>query len=142
MRTARLTLRERLSPTFGQNSWAHTTPLLGVMALIGAEFDVNGVTLRPSGLRPNATGTFQSYNVSTPILGLAKVAGQLGYSGWYTPLVQDGACTVRVELSAADAARLKTLMLNGQHTPLVMQKGVAVIHAAVCNVRWELRPGV
>ena len=125
--------------TFGQNSWAHTTPLFGVLALVGAEFDVHGVTLRPSGLRPNQTGTFRSYNVSTPILGVAKTAGPLGYSGWYTPLVRDGACTVRVQLSAADITTLKTLMVNGQKTPLEVKQGAVTIRAAVCDVRWELR---
>ena len=122
-----------------QNSWAHTTPLFGVLALVGAEFNVDGVTLRPSGLRPTASGSFQSYNASTPILGVTKTAGLLGYSGWYTPLIRDGACTVRVELSAADAAILKTLTVNAKKTPLVVKDGAVTIRVASCDVHWELR---
>jgi hypothetical protein len=125
--------------TLEQNSWAHTTPLFGVLAMVGTEFDVHGVTLRPSGLRPNASGTFDSYSVSTPILGLAKLAGSLGYSGWYAPLVQDDACSVRVELSATDAAALKTLTVNGQDTPVALQNSTVTIRAEPCNVRWELQ---
>ena len=125
--------------TRGQNSWAHTTPLFGVLAMVGAEFDVHGVTLRPSGLRPNASATFQSYNVSTPILGLSKLAGSLAYSGWYHPLAAKYACSVRVELSTADAAALKTLTVNGQDTPVVRQGSTVTIWVKVCNVRWELR---
>eukprot|EP01043_Picozoa_sp_COSAG02_P008025 COSAG02_NODE_249_length_27097_cov_30.179155_14_plen_132_part_00 len=122
-----------------QNSWAHTTPLFGVLAMIGAEFDVRGVTLRPSGLRPNVSGTFESYNVSTPILGLAKMTNPLVYSGWYIPLVQDNSCSVRIELSVTDAAGLKTLKANGHQQPLSVQGGVVTIRAAVCDIRWELR---
>ena len=107
--------------------------------MIGAEFDARGVILRPSGLRPNASGTFKSYNVSTPILGLAKMANPLVYSGWYVPLVQDNTCSVRIELSVTDAAGLKTLKVNGHQQPLSVQGGVVTIRAAVCDIRWELR---
>ena len=106
--------------------------------MVGAEFDVHGVTLRPSGLRPSTSGTFQSYNVSTPVLGLTKLPGSLGYSGWYTPLVQDDACSVHIELSDADATALKTLTVNGEEAPVVVQDNIVTIRTKVCNVRWEL----
>jgi hypothetical protein len=46
---------------------------------------------------------------------------------------------VRVQLSAADITTLKTLMVNGQKTPLEVKQGAVTIQAAVCDVRWELR---
>lgn len=73
------------------------------------------------------------------MLGLTKLAGSLGYSGWYRPLVANDACSVRVELSAADAAALKTLTVNGQDTPVVGEGSTVTISVKVCNVRWELR---
>jgi hypothetical protein len=125
-----------------QNSWAHTTPLWGALALVGAEFDVDGVIVRPTGLQPTvALGTLGSYNLSTPVLGVVRTSRPaLIVSGWYRPLVRD-ACSLRVVLNAEAAKILKALTVNGRSTPLVVKQNVVEIRAPTCDIRWELRTG-
>lgn len=122
-----------------QNSWAHTTPLFGALALVGAEFDIHGLIVRPTGLQP--TEALGSYNLSTPFLGVARTTRpNLTVSGWYRPLVRD-ACSLRIELSVAAAKILQTLIVNGQNTPLVVKQDVVEIRAPTCDIQWELRTG-
>ena len=125
------------------NSWAHTTPLFGVMSLIGAEFTVDGVTIRPSNVGPAET-PLKAYNISSPVLSVAKLsAPRLKYQGFYRPMVAgDSGCLVRIVLSASDLHALTNLSVNGQGPIPIngsLKDGDVEIRAAGrCDVRFEL----
>jgi hypothetical protein len=78
----------------------------------GAEFTAEGVALAP--VLPLATYCFTS-----PLLGLAKSAA--GYSGWYNPPTSHGLWTIRLKLSAEEAAGLRSINVNGKSAALLRE---------------------
>ena len=113
------------------------------MSLIGAEFTVDGVIVRPSDVGP-AEATLKSYNISCPMLSVAKLSTpRLKYEGFYRPMVAgESGCLVRIVLSASDQHALTDLSVNGQGVvPITgaLKDGTVEIHATGrCDIRFEL----
>ena len=91
------------------NMHPHAVPLLALTKLIGAEFTVQGVTLRP--VLPLA-----AYRFTSPLLGLERSAD--GYAGWYDPPAAHGPWTIQVQLPPEEAARISSLAINGAAAPV------------------------
>ena len=119
------------------NSWTHTTPLWGAFSLLGAEFTADGVIVRPSGVDVGGGTRTPQFNISAPVLGVHTEA-RGGYGGHYQPQVNEGPCSVRIELSAADQNALKTLEVNGIKQSAQPADGAVTIRLAACSVRWSL----
>lgn len=119
------------------NSWTHTTPLWGAVSLLGAEFTADGVIVRPSGVDVGSGTRTPQFNISAPVLGVHTEA-RGGYGGHYQPQVNEGSCSVRIELSAADQNALKTLEVNGIKQSAQPADGAVTIRLAACSVRWSL----
>jgi hypothetical protein len=90
------------------NMHPHGWPLYSAVKLLGTDFRTDGVGFKPA--IPAAEFVFES-----PLLAFKKSAK--GYSGWYAPSV-GGHWTIEIELTAAEAAGLKQLKVNGTATPL------------------------
>jgi len=58
------------------NAWSHTTPLISLMHLVGVEFKVQGLILRPQ--------LQVYYNLTSNLIGVARSPGPQ-YDGWYSP---------------------------------------------------------
>lgn len=115
------------------NMHPHAWPLYSAAKLIGVEFTPHGVTLRP-------TLPQDAYRFESPLLGFEK--SSTGYSGWYAPSAE-GEWTIRLALTAAEIAPLRSLAVNGMARALNVTPGGAVEFSGRGGpgqpLRWELR---
>ena len=59
------------------NTWTHTASLWGIIALAGAEFTKQGLTVRPQLAQPR-------YTITSPLLGAVKTTDSK-FAGWWMP---------------------------------------------------------
>jgi hypothetical protein len=91
------------------NMHTHAWPLYSTVKLIGLEFTVSGLTLRPS-------LPLDEYKFASDLFGFIKSAR--GYEGWYFPSGMSGGWTITIYLPQAEAAKLTRQQVNGSEKPL------------------------
>lgn len=102
---------EELASPVG-NVWTHTLGTYPLPALVGAEWDAHGLTLRPP-LLPE-----DEYALFTPLVSLSHWGGAdtCAFAGHWAPALPSGALlTIRIDLGNATRAHAcTTLAVNGQ----------------------------
>jgi len=123
------------------NAWPHTLGTYTLPALMGTEWDAQGLLVRPALSQTE-------YTIFTPLVSLSHWGGSPGckYAGAWAPALLEGASVmVRVALSAEDKAECRGLLVNGRTATLVWGSGgELIINATLQGVggvpllSWEL----
>lgn len=126
------------------NSWPHTLGTYTLPALVGAEWDVGGLSVRPPVFVSPGDNEF---TVFTPLVSVTRAPGNATactLAGHWAPngAAGDGA-TIRVYLAPADAARCSRVAVNGGvWAPAVLVNGSVLINAVLAGepplVAWEI----
>ncbi len=85
------------------NLHPHAWPLYDITRLIGINFILEGVELRPTLLQ-------DKYKFRTSLIGLEKTKN--GYSGWYNP-VKEGTWKLSLELVNKELDKIDSVLING-----------------------------
>jgi len=85
------------------NLHPHAWPLYDVTRLVGINFTLEGVELRPTLLQDN-------YKFSSSLIGIEKTKN--GYSGWYNPVKED-IWKISLELSNRELEKIDSVLING-----------------------------
>ena len=126
------------------NSWPHTLGTYALPALVGAEWDAAGLSLRPPAFAAPADA---EYTVFTPLVSAARARGNASactLAGHWAPNGAAGdAVSIRVHLAPADAARCSRVAVNGgAWAPAAVVNGSVTIAAALAGdpplIMWEL----
>ena len=118
------------------NSWQHSVPLMGVAALVGAEFTSTSLILAP------IMESHAAFNVSTNLFGVARARlGDCSYSGWWQPQRNhrsNDQVSVHVQLSASERSNCGAAIVNGVRRNL-SSAGTVVLTGSL-PMSWTLLP--
>lgn len=126
------------------NSWPHTLGTYTLPALVGAEWDAAGLSLRPPAF---ASPGDDAYTVFTPLLSVSRAPGSAtacALAGHWAPVgVVGDSASIRLTLASADAARCSRVAVNGgAWVAAAVVNGSVVVDAALAGepplVAWEL----
>ena len=94
------------------NLHPHAWPLYDVTRLVGINFTLEGVELRPTLLQDN-------YKFSSSLIGIEKTKN--GYSGWYNPVKED-IWKISLELSNRELEKIDFVLINGNEKEFTIKE--------------------
>ena len=94
------------------NLHPHAWPLYDVTRLVGINFTLEGVELRPTLLQDN-------YKFSSSLVGIEKTKN--GYSGWYNPVKED-IWKISLELSNRELEKIDFVLINGNEKEFTIKE--------------------
>ena len=114
------------------NMHPHAWPLFSAAKMLGLEFTAEGATLRPQ-------LPLHTYRFTSPLFGLERTAR--GYEGWYAPHGTDGEWKLVFDLRAEDAAKVRSVRVNGAESPVTRNGNEIVLRGRSTPkepLRWVL----
>jgi hypothetical protein len=115
------------------NMWAHTLGTYPLPALIGAEWTVSGLIVRPPAYTSSED---EEYTIFTPLVSASRAAGNESsckLAGHWAPNLKEGSIVqVRVQLAAVDSVRCSLVSINGgEYQKANIIDGIVTIDAGV-----------